>query len=159
MQEEVENRSVNLAISTSKLSARAIIAGIRMYLEHKRRKQLNLEDDTPHGKQSVQNLIGQNQGATSMEIGDKHIKAFEKIAKKYNVDFAVMKDKTLVPPKYIVFFKARDTDALKQIMLEYVNKEMKRGERPSVLAQLNMFKEFVKSLPKKVRHKEKERSL
>lgn len=158
MQEEVENRSVNLAISTGKLSARAILAGIRMYLEHRRRNQQYIEDDTLHGKQSLQELLGQDQGASSMEIGDKHIKAFERIAKKYGVDFAVMRDKTTHPPKYLVFFKARDADALKQIMLEYANKEMKRPDRPSVLEQLNKFKEYVKSLPKKVRHKEKEHS-
>ena len=32
MQEEVENRTVNLAISTTKLTGRTIIAGIRKYL-------------------------------------------------------------------------------------------------------------------------------
>lgn len=31
MQEEVENRTVNLAISTTKLTGRTIIAGIRKY--------------------------------------------------------------------------------------------------------------------------------
>ena len=158
MQEEVENRSVNLVISTAKLSGRVILVGIRAYLAHLRRKQMNMEDDTIHGKQTVQELLEKDQGASSMEIGNKRIKAFERIAKKYGVDFAVVKDKTTAPQKYLVFFKARDADALKQIMLEYVQKEMKRKERPSVLAQLNQFKALLKSLPKKVRHKEKEHS-
>lgn len=35
MQEEVENRTVNLAISTTKLTGRTIIAGIRKYLQHR----------------------------------------------------------------------------------------------------------------------------
>lgn len=35
MQEEVENRSVNLAITTTKLTARAICSGIRKYLQHR----------------------------------------------------------------------------------------------------------------------------
>jgi len=156
MQEEVENRSVNLAITTTKLSIRVILAGIRMYLEHRRRKQLEIYEDTPQGKQSVKELIGQDQGATSMEIGDKHIKSFERITRKYGVDFAITKDKSKLPHKYVVFFKARDADALKQVMIEYAKKELKNQKRPSVLAQLNKFKEVVKSLPKKVRHKEKE---
>lgn len=35
MQEEVENRTVNLAISTTKLTARSIVSGIRRYLQHR----------------------------------------------------------------------------------------------------------------------------
>lgn len=35
MQEEVENRTINLAISTTRLTARSIIAGIRKYLQHR----------------------------------------------------------------------------------------------------------------------------
>ena len=35
MQEEVENRTINLAISTTKLPGRSIVAGIRKYLQHR----------------------------------------------------------------------------------------------------------------------------
>ena len=45
---------------------------------------------------------------------DGNIKSFERVARKYNVDFAVKKDKTTVPPKYVVFFKGRDADAVAQ---------------------------------------------
>lgn len=34
LREEVENRTINLAISTSKLTGRSIVAGIRKYLQH-----------------------------------------------------------------------------------------------------------------------------
>ena len=35
MQEEVENRTINLAISTTKLTGRSIVSGIRRYLQHR----------------------------------------------------------------------------------------------------------------------------
>ena len=35
MQEEVENRTINLAISTTKLTGRSVVAGIRKYLQHR----------------------------------------------------------------------------------------------------------------------------
>lgn len=35
MQEEVENRTINLAISTTKLTGRSIVAGIRKYMQHR----------------------------------------------------------------------------------------------------------------------------
>ena len=45
MQEEVENRTVNLAISTTKLTGRTIIAGIRKYLQHREKVKMKKARD------------------------------------------------------------------------------------------------------------------
>lgn len=74
MQEEVENRTVNLAISMTKLTGRTIIAGIRKYLQHREKvKMKKARDPAVHGKQSVKQLLGQNQGATNVEIDKESI--------------------------------------------------------------------------------------
>ena len=161
MQEEVENRTVNLAISTTRLTSRTIVAGIRMYLQHHRNASLNkpVKVDGVKGKQSVKELIGQNQGVSRMPIGDASIRDFEREAKKYGVDFAVTKDKTVKPPQYTVFFKAKDTDALQHIADSLVAKQMNAEKKPSLLKQLTKLKELVASLPSKVRHKEQEHTL
>ena len=67
-----------------------------------------------HGKTSVKKLVGEGVGVSSIEVTDGNIKSFERVARKYNVDFAVKKDKTTDPPKYVVFFKGRDADAVSQ---------------------------------------------
>ncbi len=161
MQEEVENRTVNLAISTSRLSARTIVAGIRMYLQHQRnaaaKKSAKVEG--VHGKQTVKELIGQNQGVSRMPLGDASIRDFEREAKKYGVDFAVTKDKSVHPPQYTVFFKARDNDALQQIADSLMAKQLNAEKKPSIVKQLEKLKSLVASLPSKVRHKEQEHSL
>ena len=161
MQEEVENRTVNLAISTSRLSARTIVAGIRMYLQHQRnaaaKKQAKVEG--VHGKQTVKELIGQNQGVSRMPLGDASIRDFEREARKYGVDFAVTKDKSVHPPQYTVFFKARDNDALQQIADSLMAKQLNAEKKPSIVKQLEKLKALVASLPSKVRHKEQEHSL
>lgn len=161
MQEEVENRTVNLAISTSRLSARTIVAGIRMYLQHQRnaaaKKPTKVEG--VHGKQTVKELIGQNQGVSRMPLGDASIRDFEREAKKYGVDFAVTKDKSVHPPQYTVFFKARDNDALQQIADSLMAKQLNAEKKPSIVKQLEKLKSLVASLPSKVRHKEQEHSL
>ena len=161
MQEEVENRTVNLAISTSRLSARTIVAGIRMYLQHQRnassKKPAKVEG--VHGKQTVKELIGQNQGVSRMPLGDASIRDFEREAKKYGVDFAVTKDKSVHPPQYTVFFKARDNDALQQIADSLMAKQLNAEKKPSIVKQLEKLKALVASLPSKVRHKEQEHSL
>ena len=103
---------------------------------------------TPHGKQTVKQLIGQNQGISNIEITDPSIKEFEKIARKYGVDYAVKKDRSSSPPKYLIFFKGRDADALTAAFTEYTSKKVKKAEkteRPSVLAKLSQFKEMVKN--------------
>lgn len=72
-----------------------------------------------------------------MESNDPDIKAFDRIARKYGVDYAVKKIKTPDKPKYVIFFKARDADALKQAFTEYVDKVTSRENRPSVLKLLH----------------------
>ena len=139
MQEEVENRTLTLVVSGT--------------MAHRREKKLEKQRSrdspvTPKGKQTVKQLIGQNQGVSNIEINDPSIKEFEKIARKYGVDYAVKKDRSSSPPKYLIFFKARDADALTAAFSEYTQKKVKkadRSERPSVLAKLSHFKALIKN--------------
>lgn len=136
MQEEVENKTVTLIINSSKFSGRVLKSAISKYLAHRSAKHREKKMDKKaekraaqakkegysyvvhHGKQSVKALIAQNQGVNNMDVSDKDLKGFEKIARKYNVDYAIRKTKGH-PPKYLVFFKARDNDALIGAMQEY----------------------------------------
>ena len=86
--------------------------------------------------------MGKDQGANTMEITENNIKSFERVAKKYNVDFAVKKDKTVDPPKYVVFFKGRDADVIAMAFKEFVHGNEKRQNRESVRDRLNRYKEL-----------------
>ena len=148
MQEEVENRTVNLAISTTKLTFRTIVNGYNAWKRHHQAKVAQKTAQLPVGKQSIKELIGQNQGVSSIPIEKTDLKGFEQVARKYGVDYAVKKDRSSSPPKYLIFFKGRDADALTAAFTEYTNKKVKKAtktERPSVLAKLNQFKEMVKN--------------
>ena len=154
MQEEVENRTVTLAISTTRMTANVLKTAISKYLAY-RKEKAKQGPVKPCGKQSVKQLVGQDQGVANIEITDKNIKDFERIARKYGVDFALKKDKTGEIPKYLVFFKARDGDALTQAFKEYTAKSDRKKERPSVLKKLRKFKEQVADIATpKVRKKE-----
>ena len=94
MQEEVENRTLTLIVSGTKFTGRLFKAAISKYMAHRREKKLEKQRSrdspvTPKGKQTVKQLIGQNQGVSNIEITDPSIKEFEKIARKYGVDYAV----------------------------------------------------------------------
>ena len=148
MQEEVESRTVTLIVSGSKFTGRMLKDAISKYLAHRKEKKLQKTRDSPVkpcGKQTVKELVGQNQGVSNIEINDPDIKSFEKIARKYGVDYAIKKDRSTSPPKYLVFFKARDADALTAAFTEYSSKKVKQQERPSVLKKQAHFKEMVKN--------------
>lgn len=132
MQEEVEQRTITLAITTTKMTANVLKSAISKYLAYRKEKKRE-GPVKPCGKQSVKKLVGQDQGVANIEITDKNIKDFERIARKYGVDFALKKDKTGEVPKYLVFFKARDADALTAAFKEYTAKSDRKKERPSVL--------------------------
>ena len=155
MQEEVENRTVSLAIRSSKLTADVLKKAITKYLAYRKEKSKAKAVMKPTGKQTVKELIGQNQGVSNIEITEKNIKGFDRVARKYGVDYAVKKDTSGEIPKYLVFFKARDADALTAAFTEFASKEKNR-EKPSIIKHLRDLKapEIAKDVAK-VRHKEK----
>jgi hypothetical protein len=164
LEEEVSKKTVNLAWQTTKLSVRGIYKYVKAYLEQLEKDKVKRKaaKNTPiKGKQTVKQLVGQGQGVSSMEIGDSGIRDFKRIANKYGVDFAITKDKTVDPPKYTVFFKAKDADAITSVLKEYAAKQTKRKksmekDRPSILQKLKKFKELVANLPHKAKEKIKE---
>lgn len=150
MQEEVTQKTIALVIKTSKLNAGVLKAAMRMYLNHRKQQTQN-----KHGKVSVKKLVGEGVGVSSIEVTDNNIKAFERVARKYNVDFAVKKDKTTAPPKYMVFFKGRDADVIAQAFKEFVYDNEKKKGRASVREKLNKFREKVSQDKNRERSREK----
>ena len=138
MQEEVTQKTIALVIKTAKLDANVLKAAMRMYLNHRRQKA-----QKTHGKTSVKKLVGEGVGVSSIEVTDGNIKSFERVARKYNVDFAVKKDKTTDSPKYVVFFKGRDADAVAQAFKEFVKVNEKKRGRVSVKEKLAEFRELL----------------
>lgn len=159
MQEEIENRTVTLIISAVKLTARELKAGMDKYLSEKKSKAMEkarAAPEKPSGKQTVRQLIGQNQGVSNIEITERNIKGFDRVARKYGVDYAIKKDKTGEIPRYLVFFKARDADALTAAFTEYTGKKAKAKEKPSVIQMLRALRapEIAKDVTR-VRNKDK----
>ena len=145
-----------LAINGTKITGRMIKAAIASYLAH--RKAAKSQDVIPHGKQTVKQLIGQNQGVSNVELTDPSIRAFERIARKYGVDYAVKRDRANDPPRFLIFFKSRDADALTSAFNEYAGKKVRKASRPSVLQRLASFKERVKNtVVNREKRKERER--
>ena len=143
MQEEIEHKTVNFAISTTKLTARTLLRGMQFLLRQ-------YDKHASQGKQSMKRLMQQNRGVT---------KDFDRYAKRYHIDYAIQKDLSTTPPRYMIYFKAQDTDALSAAFKEYSASVLDKSKRPSVLAKLHDLAQTIANLPDKVRHKEEERGL
>ena len=156
LQEEVEQKTFNIVVSTTKLTARTILNAGRTALQQYQSKLLA---DKSSGKQSVRMLLRQNRGVSSVEIDKTNIKGFERYAKKYGIDYAIRKDSSEVPPRYLVFFKAPDVEAFNAAFKEYSASLLSKTKRPSVPEKLHELVQAAAELPGKVRHKEQERGL
>ena len=141
---EVTTKVVAITFRAGNFTKDTLAKAMQAYLNNEKHKSGKPKEK--HGKMKVSELVGQGQGAASVEITDSNINTFIKIAKKYNVDFAVKKDSTVKPPKYIVFFKAKDTDVISQAFKEYVYENQRQKSKVSVKRKLfNYTKKIIKN--------------
>ncbi len=162
MQEEIENRTINLAVSTTRLTARAVMSAFHRFDEARKRAASEKNGGIPGkptGKQTVKQLIGQNQGVTSIDIAQTDLRGLEKYLRAYGIDYAITKDKSSGIAKYLCFFKARDADAMTAAFRAYSTDFLNHESKPSVLKQLAKLKDRVQELAGKSRNRQKERSL
>ena len=158
MQDEVNEKVVALSIKGSKLTAEMLQKAMKALLA-KGKQQIGKQ---PHGKQTLRQLMKQNTGVSNIEITDGNIKAFESTAKKYGIDYALKKDTTEQPPRYLVFFKGRDADVLTAAFKEFSAKKLTQEQRPSIRKALAAFRDAAKQLNasrQKVKNNEQEVSL
>ena len=137
MQEEVTGKAVALIIDGAKMSEQVLEKALQKFLEAQKNKSPKIH----RGKQTLKQLAGQNAGLANIEISDKNIKAFSHVAKKYHVDFALKKDTAAEQPRYLVFFKSRDADAITAAFQEFASRKMSREEKPSIRERLTQAKE------------------
>ena len=155
MQEDINHRSIALTTRAAKLTGQGLVKLIRMYMQHRKNKKLH--PNIPQGKQTVKSLAKQGQGMTSLDMNDNDVKLFDRIMKKYAVDYAVMTDKKTTPPTHTIFFKGKDVDAVTKAFGEFTATITKKATRPSVLEQLRKITEIVKnSITDRVKNKDKE---
>ena len=136
MEEEVNQKVVSLCIRSARFTGTELAKLLKMFLEAQKQKS----NQYARGKQSLKELTGQNAGVTNIEISGKNIRTFERVARKYGIDFALKKDKSCQPPKYFVFFKGRDMDAMTMAFKEYVASDSNKREIPHFKKLLEHFK-------------------
>ncbi len=118
--EDISRRTIAVSMRATKLTARGLAyalaaVGRKIAKEHRKAQ-------TPHGKQSVKKLMAHGTAANSIELtGDT--KLFDRVARKWNVDYAFYKTG---PDKYLLFFKSGQADAMTACFSEYSRKVLNK---------------------------------
>ena len=141
LQEEITQKTLALCVQTGKMTAQLLQQAMKKVLadmeKHKNDPQLR------HGKQTLRQLMKHGAGVSNIEITDQNIKAFSATAKKYGIDFALKKDTGEIP-RYLVFFKGRDADAVTAAFREFSAKNLAKEKKPSIRRRLTKAKEQAK---------------
>ena len=168
MQDEVNQKVVTLCITGGKISAQILKNALlkllrKMEQMEQARKQSTKavrqqkEPVSYHGKQSMEKLMKQNCQFTNIEVTDGNIKSFEKYARKYHIDFSLKKDPSASPPRYYVFFKAKDVDIMTAAFKEYTGSQLSKGKKLSLRKKLTLAKERMAKHREREKNRQKER--
>lgn len=163
MQEEVNEKTIALCIKGGKISADILKAAMRKYLQEKERtktktvqkleaKKQKKTEIVKHGKQSIKSMVEKGWELTNIEITDNNIRSFERVARKYGIDYSLKKDKSTEPPKYLVFFRAKDTEVMTTAFKEYSSVQLNKSKKVSIRKKLQ------KAIEKAAKHRELEKT-
>ena len=108
-------------MKASKLTARGLAYVLRAV--GRKIAKAHREAQTPHGKQSVKKLMAHGTATNSIEVDAP--KVFDRVARKWNVDYAFYKTG---PDKYLLFFKAGQADAMTACFSEYSRKVLDKSK-------------------------------
>lgn len=120
--EDVSRRTIALSMRTGKLTARVLAYALRAAgrkIQKERRAH-----QTPHGRQSVKKLMAHGAATNSIELTGAP-KEFDRVARKWNVDYAFYKTG---PDKYLLFFKTGQADAMTACFSKYSRKVLDKSK-------------------------------
>ena len=137
MQEEIEQKTIALAVKTGKLTGQVLQAAMKKFLAARQKGT----GKAHHGKQSLRQLKKDGSALSNIEITDANIGLFRPCAKKYGIDFTLRKTAPPIRPGTIVIFKSKQADNLEQAFKEFTAKKLKQQERPSIRKALSAMKQ------------------
>lgn len=139
IQDHANERSVAISVKATKITVRLLALAMQAFLKKVR------SPTEKHGKQSLKSLTKRGGAIENVEVSGENIGAFKKVARKYNIDFALKKDISTEPPNWIVFFKSKDGKALDMAFTEFSREMLKdKTPKPSVDKTLAASKEKAK---------------
>ena len=146
MQDEVTEKTMALCIKGGKISAQILKAALtKLLAEIEKKKQqskkMGGQNRCKRGKQSIKSLQQSGAQLTNIVVTDNNIKSFDRVARKYGIDYSLKKVEQEGKTEYLVFFKAKDVDVMTAAFKEYTSETLKKQKRESVRQKLEKVKE------------------
>ena len=112
MQDEVNEKTMALCIKGGKISAQILKAALtKLLAEIEKKKQqskkMGGQNRCKRGKQSIKSLQQSGAQLTNIVVTDNNIKSFDRVARKYGIDYSLKKAEKEGKTEYLVFFKAK----------------------------------------------------
>ena len=105
----------------------------------------------------MQNLMAKGAQLTNILITDDNIKSFDRIARKYGIDYSLKRDNSVTPPKYLVFFRAKDVDVMTAAFREYTGVTMNKAKKPTVRKKLQQTIQRLAKHRERIKTRQKDR--
>jgi hypothetical protein len=152
LQEEVDNKTIALAVKTTKLTAKALAKAFEAFLR-KVQKELK-KAETPQGRQTVKKLMNHGQATSTIPL-DGETRLFDKVARKWGVDYSFHETG---PKKYLLLFKSGQADAITACLADYTKLYMARtkDKRPRIKDQLRDAGQRERSRPPREQERKRE---
>lgn len=144
-------KTIDLSVKAEKITSDILKSAMQEFLNGNAEKK---------GRMTFRQLENKYQSKLeSIEITDGNISSFLETARKYDVDYALKRDKSTTPPTYHIFFSAGKSDSLKKAFSEYADKMQGKISARGEMNREQLKKEAVKvaNQPKK-QQKQREKS-
>lgn len=112
MQDEVNEKTMALCIKGGKISAQILKAALtKLLAEIEKKKQqskkMGGQNRCKRGKQSIKSLQQSGAQLTNIVVTDNNIKSFDRVARKYGVDYSLKKAEKRARPNIWSFSRQR----------------------------------------------------
>ena len=99
------------------------------------------------GKQSLQNLMASGDKLSTLPLDSRNLRSFQKIARKYGINYSLEKDLTKDPPQHKLTYRAKDTDTMMSAFKEYLNTTLakQKGKKPTYQQRMKNAKDRMNS--------------
>lgn len=155
MQEEVEQKTITLAVNAVKFTGRELKAALSKFVQTQEAIKRSKTPKAKTGRVTMRELQKQYGDLRSVTVDDNNTRQFERIARKYQVQYKVYRCEK---GKYQIFFKAPNEEAMQSAFEEYTKKKIRDASRSSVLQKLKERQAQISTaIGERVRRKERER--
>lgn len=142
MQDEVNERSVALCVRGARLGAESLARTMRAFLASRQRNRAGRGRASPseggnrEGVMSLRALRATGAQLEKATLAEGGIGSFALVARRYRVAYSLMRDRSCDPPRWIVFFRAKDSAAMEAAFEAYSRRILDARGKPSVIAKV-----------------------